>query len=48
MLHIRSATRHDLALILELIRALAEYEKLSDECVANEELLERTLFGERP
>ena len=48
MLHIRSASRHDLALILELIRALAEYEKLSDDCVATEASLERTLFGERP
>ena len=35
-------------IILELIRALAEYEKLSHVCVATEESLRRTLFGDRP
>ena len=45
---IRSATRADVARILDLIRALAEYEKLSHECVATEEALAATLFGERP
>ena len=47
-LHIRPATRADVPLILDLIRALAEYEKLSHECVASEETLAATLFGERP
>ena len=46
MLHIRPATRSDVPLILALIRALAEYEKLTDACVATEERLERTMFGE--
>jgi GNAT superfamily N-acetyltransferase len=44
---IRPATRDDAPLILELIRELAEYEKLADEVTATAEDLERTLFGER-
>ena len=48
MLNIRAAERGDTALILELIRGLAEYEKLSHEVVATPELLEKWLFGERP
>lgn len=48
MLNIRAAERGDTALILELIRGLAEYEKLSNEVVATPELLEKWLFGERP
>ena len=35
-------------LILSLIRELAEYERLADQVVATEELLEQHLFGERP
>ena len=42
---IRQADLKDLPVILELIRALAEYEHLSGEVVATEELLEVTLFG---
>ncbi len=45
---IRPATRDDVALILDLIRGLAEYEKLTHECVATEESLLQTLFGEHP
>jgi GNAT superfamily N-acetyltransferase len=41
---IRSATAADLAVILSLIRALAEYEKLSGDVVATEELLGLSLF----
>ncbi len=44
---IREATEEDLPLILSLIRALAEYEKLSHEVVATEEGLRDSLFGER-
>ncbi|MBW2611487.1 MAG: GNAT family N-acetyltransferase, partial [Deltaproteobacteria bacterium] len=44
---IRKAGADDAALILSFIRELAEYEKLSHEVVATEELLEETLFGER-
>ncbi len=42
---IRRATREDIPVLLELIRALAEYEKLSHIVVADEALLERELFG---
>lgn len=45
---IRPATRADIPVILELIRGLAEYEKLAHECVATEAALDATLFGERP
>lgn len=47
MLQIRSASEPDLALILFFIRELALYEKLAHKVVATEELLRRTLFGER-
>lgn len=45
---LRPARREDVPLILQLIRELAEYEKLSHEFVATEEALEAHLFGERP
>jgi GNAT superfamily N-acetyltransferase len=48
MLRIEPATEGDAALILRFIRGLAAYENLSDACVATEEALRRTLFGERP
>lgn len=38
----------DVPVILSLIRALADYEKLSHQCVATEADLERWLFGGRP
>lgn len=44
-LRLRLATEADVALILELIQALAEYEKLVHEVVATEELLRESLFG---
>jgi len=44
---LRRATRTDVPEILRLIRALAEYEKLSGEVVASEAALAQTLFGER-
>ncbi|MFA5940286.1 MAG: GNAT family N-acetyltransferase [Sinimarinibacterium sp.] len=44
---IRAATATDVPVLLELVRALAEYEKLLDEVVATEEALRETLFGER-
>lgn len=47
-LHLRPATRADLATILGLIESLAEYEKLRHECVATTEGLDRHLFGEHP
>ena len=45
---IRAATPDDLPLILQFIRELAAYEKLSDEVTADEARLRQTLFGERP
>lgn len=43
----RQAVRADIPLILEFIRALAEYEKMSDEVVATEKLLEEWLFDKQ-
>ena len=48
MPRIRRAERVDVPLVLGLIRELAEYERLADQVVATEELLERHLFSERP
>lgn len=47
-LSIRPATPADLPLIAELIRALADYEKLAHEVRFDEAALARHLFGERP
>ena len=41
---IRFATVDDAALIVEFIREIAEYEKLSDEVIANEELIREWIF----
>ena len=45
---IRSATRADLGLIAQLIRDLAEYEKLAHEVRFDEAVLGQKLFGPRP
>jgi len=45
---IRPATEDDVPVILEMIRGLAEYEKLSHMVTATEDALRRTLFGDRP
>src|SRR5580700_2460610 len=47
-LRIVPATEPDVPVILELIRGLAEYEKLSHLVTATEEQLRGTLFGARP
>ena len=47
-LKIRGATPADAALILSLIRELADYEKLAREVTATEAGLTATLFGARP
>lgn len=44
-LRLREAVEGDVPLILRLIRALAEYERLSAECEATEAALRETLFG---
>ena len=41
---IRPATEEDLAELLALVRELAEFESLSDQCVCTEEDLHRVLF----
>lgn len=46
-IELRTATPDDVGLILDFIRQLAEYEKLSHEVVADEALLRQTLFGDR-
>ena len=43
----RTAARKDVALVLEFIRELADYEHMLDEVVATPELLEKWIFGER-
>lgn len=45
---VRSTTCEDTPQILEFIRDLAAYEKLVDEVVADEAILQKTLFGENP
>ncbi len=45
---IRTATENDVAVILSLIKDLAEYEHLSHEVAATEEDIRRSLFGNRP
>jgi len=47
-MNIRFARKEDVPQILKFIQHLADYEKLSHEVIANEELLEQTLFGEKP
>ncbi|MGH9422415.1 MAG: GNAT family N-acetyltransferase [Thermoanaerobaculia bacterium] len=42
------AVEDDLSLILHFIEKLADYERLRDMCVASEDKLRVTLFGERP
>jgi GNAT superfamily N-acetyltransferase len=45
---IRAAQAQDVALLLELLGELAEYEHLEHELHATEERLSQALFGERP
>src|ERR1035437_5923790 len=47
-LRIVPATEQDIPVILELIRALAEYEKLAHLVTATEQRLSETLFGVKP
>jgi GNAT superfamily N-acetyltransferase len=44
---LRVATADDVPLILDFVRQLADYVKESDEVVADEDQLRKTLFGER-
>jgi len=47
-LHIEPATPADVPMILQLIRELAEFERLLDEVTATEEQLHEHLFGPQP
>ena len=47
-LHIRPAEPTDVPVVAELIWQLARFEKLEDQVVLTEELLEAGLFGPRP
>lgn len=47
MITFRFADKKDTALILDFIKGLAEYEKMLDEVVATEELLEEWLFEKK-
>ena len=47
-IEIRPAIESDVPLILAFIRELAEYERLSHQCVASEQLLREHLFGPNP
>ncbi len=46
-LNFRYAKETDVALILYFIKELAEYEKMSDEVVATEELLKEWIFEKK-
>ena len=48
MVTIRTARPADVPQILEFIRGLGEYERLTSEVIATEAALHATLFGERP
>jgi GNAT superfamily N-acetyltransferase len=45
---IRPAKEHEVPVILQFIRDLAQYEHLEHQCVVTAEMLSRTLFGARP
>jgi GNAT superfamily N-acetyltransferase len=45
---IERATERDVPVILQLIKALAEYERMSADVTATEEKLRQSLFGPRP
>lgn len=47
-LKIRSATREDVPVILQLIRNLATYERAPNEVTATEDELLKVLFGDKP
>ncbi len=47
-LSIRSARRGEAPLVLQFVRELAEYEKLTHECVATDTMIDAALFGETP
>jgi len=47
-LRIAQPTRADVALVVSFIKEIAEYERLADEVVATQAMIEQALFGPRP
>ena len=47
-IQIQPATEADVLLILQLIKALAEYERLGDQVSATEEMIRESFFGPAP
>lgn len=47
-IELKFATVNDIPLILSLIKALADFEKLSDQVVATEDVLKEQLFSDKP
>lgn len=47
MVSFRFAERKDVRIVFSFIKALAEYEKMSDEVIANEDLLEEWIFDKK-
>jgi GNAT superfamily N-acetyltransferase len=47
-IQIQSATEADVPLILKLIKALAEYERLGQEVAATEDMIRESFFGPAP
>jgi len=47
-IRLERATARDVPLVLQMIRALADYEKLADAVIATEEGLRQALFGPSP
>lgn len=45
---IKQAEEKDLPLLISFIKKIAEYEKLSHEVIATEEILRESLFGKKP
>jgi GNAT superfamily N-acetyltransferase len=48
MLKLRNAKKEDSELIIQYIKELAEFERLSHECNAKPESIQKWLFGEKP
>ncbi len=48
LIQIRPATPDDVPVVVRLVHALAEYERLARDCVADEAALAAHLFGARP
>jgi GNAT superfamily N-acetyltransferase len=47
-IHVRKASSGDAELLLQLIRELAEFERISHEVITTKEILRESLFGAKP